>query len=624
MRTKIFIFGLSLLCVFIYSQQTRYLYYIEFANSANKPNIARKVGNSTVLNFNKKQFDVLGYIEAFSNFTTQSLKNTSLIEFKDYTSFNSFISFNKTDIVKYENLNIVDNNFLLENVPHNNIFPKKEDIQLNKKLLYTPNDYYLFPADTAHTHLDLINAREAWDYSKGDGVIVGISDNSFRLTHQEFENKISTLPGQTVVNYDPHGNTVAGLAGSKTDNNFGNSSIGFNNQLLVTDKYGYNNPTTNPVWATLNQLSLDGARIINMSWHNGLCSYVQTEQNAINEIYNRGTVLVAAAGNKTCGSTYAKVFPASYDNVIAVSGVGHYREIGESITTNVKDVHYGNYAIQEINLQNNEDVDIVAPAYDITALPYNSCDTCLGQVWGGTSIAAPIVSGSLSLLFSSNSCLSPIEAETILKLTAANIDQLPPNQIFAGLLGAGRLDAGKANKMAWQMNPANGGEILIENKNFTRWNFELLNSAEYIKIQNESFAGTSNVNFKAKKGITLATNTLLQPGTGKSHYLYVENIDTCSDFNTSNNSGAKTERKVTNVQLPKSNIKLYPNPSKDYINIHTEGEIHRIDIYDLSGKILKTSYSNSKVNIENLPKGNYLVKIQLMNENAETIKFTKN
>jgi hypothetical protein len=104
----------------------------------------------------------------------------------------------------------------------------------------------------------------------------------------------------------------------------------------------------------------------------------------------------------------------------------------------------------------------------------------------------------------------------------------------------------------------------------------------------------------------------------------VENIDTCSDFNTSNNSGAKTERKVTNVQLPKSNIKLYPNPSKDYINIHTEGEIHRIDIYDLSGKILKTSYSNSKVNIENLPKGNYLVKIQLMNENAETIKFTKN
>ncbi|MFP3835991.1 hypothetical protein, partial [Chryseobacterium sp. SIMBA_028] len=85
---------------------------------------------------------------------------------------------------------------------------------------------------------------------------------------------------------------------------------------------------------------------------------------------------------------------------------------------------------------------------------------------------SPIVSGALSLLFSSNTCLSPIEAETILKLTAANIDQIPQNQIFTGLLGAGRLDAGKANKMAWQMNSSNGGEVLIENKKFNRWNFE--------------------------------------------------------------------------------------------------------------------------------------------------------
>ena len=130
--------------------------------------------------------------------------------------------------------------------------------------------------------------------------------------------------------------------------------------------------------------------------------------------------------------------------------------------------------------------------------------------------------------------------------------------------------------------------------------------------------------FRAKKGIALDTNTLLSPGSGKSHYLYVENTDTCSYFNKSYDPAAVTNLKKTNIELPKSNIKLYPNPSKDYINIQTEQDVSRIDIYDMSGKILKTNYSANKMNIEDLPKGNYLVKIQLINNDIETIKFTKN
>lgn len=43
----------------------------------------------------------------------------------------------------------------------------------------------------------------------------------------------------------------------------------------------------------------------------------------------------------------------------------------------------------------------------------------------------------------------------------------------------------------------------------------------------------------------------------------------------------------------------------------------------MSGKIVETNYSADKINIENLPKGNYLIKIQLVNSETETIKFTK-
>lgn len=624
MKRTSYALGFLFLNVLCFSQHSKYLYYIEFKNPSNKPQTVKQHDKSKTLSFNNQNLEVIQYEEAFSNFSSQKLKNTSLIEFKNEKDYNDFMLSNKSEIIKSENIDIRNEDVLLQNI-HDTPFPLTGISQAPTPYLftYTPNDYYLHPEPIAHSHLDLINAREAWDYSKGDNVIVGISDTGFLLTHQEFTNKISTIPGQTVINDDVyhHGNFVAGLAGSKTDNNFGVSSIGFNNKLLVTDHYSYGS------WNWLKQLSQNGARIINMSWLSS-CSFIQTEQDAVNEIYNNGTALVAAAGNSSCGNTYAKVFPASYQNVIAVSGVGHYNDVGTSVTTNVKDVHYSNYAILENKLQNNEDVDIVAPAYDMEGLPYGYCDTCLGRVWIGTSLASPIVSGTLSLLFSSNGCLSPIEAETILKLTAANIDQIPQNQIFTGLLGAGRVDAGKANKMAWQMNSSNGGEVLIENKKFNRWNFELLNSAESIKIQNQSFTQNANVIFKAKKSITLDAGTLFKPNSGKSHYLYVEDINTCAPFNRVANS-FNAEKKSSNEDVLKQqkivneDISIYPIPTKNKIFIKSKKDLinSKIKVFDINNRLVlqknveSTNENTFSIDLSSLLKGVYFLEVSNSNLN---------
>lgn len=620
MKTKNYFFGFLFLNALCYSQQTKFLYYIEFKNSNNKPQIIRQdYEQSKVISYNNQRIEVIQYYEAFSDFSSQKLRNTSFVEFKNEKNYTDFIFIHKNEIVKSEKIDIRNEDILLNNILIKNTTLKDTNIK-NSLYLYTPNDYYLHSEPIAHSHLDLINAREAWDYSKGENITVGISDSGFLLTHQEFANKISTIPGQTVVNdnIEHHGNVVAGLAGSKTDNNFGVSSIGFNNQLIVTDKYSSGS------WNWLKQLSQNGARIINMSWLSS-CSFIQTEQDAINEIYNNGTVLVAAAGNSSCGNTYAKVFPASYQNVIAVSGVGHYNDIGGPITTNVKDVHYSNYAILQNSLQNNEDVDIVAPSYDMEGLPYGSCDTCIGRVWIGTSLASPIISGTLSLLFSSNNCLSPIEAETILKLTAANIDKIPLNQPFEGLLGAGRVDAGKANKMAWQMNSSNGGELLIENKKFNRWNFELLNSAESIKITNQSFTQNANVVFKAKKRITLDVNTVLEPGIGKSHYLYVDNTDTCSNFlPTSRKSIDMHKNVVKNIsELVNEDISIYPIPAKNKIFIKSKKDLmkSKITIFDMNNRLVLQKNVNStddntfSIDLSILSKGVYFIEVSNSNLN---------
>ncbi|NRA11247.1 MAG: gliding motility-associated C-terminal domain-containing protein, partial [Crocinitomicaceae bacterium] len=78
---------------------------------------------------------------------------------------------------------------------------------------------------------------------------------------------------------------------------------------------------------------------------------------------------------------------------------------------------------------------ICAPGYDV-ALTVSPGWYLTGN---GTSFAAPYVTGAIGLMLSLNPCLTPDEAEEILKVTADAIDALNPNYI--GGLGAGRLNA---------------------------------------------------------------------------------------------------------------------------------------------------------------------------------------
>ena len=184
--------------------------------------------------------------------------------------------------------------------------------------------------------------------------------------------------------------------------------------------------------------SYAGARVVNLSWTSG-CDYNIYQQEAMDEVYNNGTFIVAAAGNgSTCSGPETLVYPSAYDNVFSVTSIGpydnHEQIIGDPNTTH----------------QHNATVDLSAPGYDvpITAAPG----------WyltgGGTSYAAPLVTGTVGLMLCANPCLENQEIEDILKLSSVDIDALNPS--YAGLIGAGRLDAGAAVTMAFN-SPTNTG-----------------------------------------------------------------------------------------------------------------------------------------------------------------------
>jgi subtilisin family serine protease len=282
-------------------------------------------------------------------------------------------------------------------------------------LVEVPNDYSL--AIQNDYALDLIQAINAWGITKGkQEVVVGISDSNYDLNHEEFQGKlVHAQPHMSHTNIT-HGTAVASLAAGATNNSKGKSAIGYNSMLTLHDM------SYNSLLAAKNK----GAKVINLSWASS-CSFISYHQQVINEVIEGGVTIVAAAGNgSTCGGPTNLVYPAAYDGVIAVSSIGpnynHERTIGNPSTTH----------------QHNASVDLCAPGYDVAlALPNNTYGYS-----SGTSFAAPMVAGTVALMYAVNDRLNHCEVEHLLKSTALNIDSL--NENYAGMLGAGALNAFKA------------------------------------------------------------------------------------------------------------------------------------------------------------------------------------
>ena len=288
--------------------------------------------------------------------------------------------------------------------------------------LMLPDDYSIaFSDDYA---LNLINAQGAWDVTTGDSsIVIAISDQNFYVEHEELTGKIHYYD-TTNTDSGIHGTAVAVTAAGNTNNSIGKSSIGYNSELALY-RMSYDD---------ILLAAYSGYRVINVSWTSG-CSPNAYIQDVIDEVYENGSIVVAAAGNgSTCGGANNLVYPAACNHVIAVTSIGS-GDNHELYTGDTNSTH-----------QHNSDVDISAPGYlvPLTVMPNYYL------VGNGSSFAAPFVSGTIALMLSVDSCLSFEDVETILYTTAVDIDALNPQ--YAGLIGHGGLNAAAAVTLANTFN----------------------------------------------------------------------------------------------------------------------------------------------------------------------------
>lgn len=313
------------------------------------------------------------------------------------------------------------------------------------ELLYVPDD----PMNLTHQYwLDNISAYDAWNIHQGDtNTVIGIVDTGIDISHEDLIYNIAynwnDLPNgndddndgyidnfrgwdfgdnnnnpQAEVSF--HGSWVSGIAAATTDNGLGISGVGFKCRLLPI-KVMNSDGVINTAYQGVVYAADQGAKVINCSWGN--TTYQQMAQDVINYVtYNRDALVIGACGNSNSELIF---YPASYENVISVAA------------TNIDDERW---SPENTNTTGGSSY---SPMVDISAPGTMMRTTGNGDyflTYGGTSFAAPVVAGGAALLRSYYPELSALQIGELLKAGTDNIDTIPFNTNYAGMLGTGRLN----------------------------------------------------------------------------------------------------------------------------------------------------------------------------------------
>lgn len=467
----------------------------------------------------------------FSKYTISEFKKTYKNANKENLKKTFFVVVNDKNLLEY----------LL--IKTSNVFEFGELIKEEDKKIFEPNDYGLTSTiaknkglDVNLDYFDFVGAPQAWYYTTGSkDIIIGLSDGQVEITDKDFSDKTTVIKESSKSK--GHGSGVASIAAGQGDNGYGVPGICYDCSIYATDYYDYK------TLKQLLELSEKGVKIINCSW--AITKNYQTAQDAIDEMFDNGTIIVSAAGNRDWHKSKGKVlyYPSSYKNVISVSSVMHrYNTLEDNILISKKGNPYAanikNYVGRTIGFKDNDvtkkdhiwpvsittlntEVDILAPSVDLFRYSQFAFYGKEMYTLEATSSTAPFVSGTIGLMLSLNPCLPIDEVESILKFASTNIDHIQANKPYKGHYGAGSLHTGRAVKMVYDLY-TDTETATIENQKFSRWDFKLTSLSKKVLIKNQQFTEDATFELKAKNRIVIEENTILKPNENGSIILKID------------------------------------------------------------------------------------------------------
>lgn len=312
---------------------------------------------------------------------------------------------------------------------HDDIY---DDDEIVENVYHNPGEdmWYSWDDPTGGNNIDddgngKLNDWKGWNYCNHVGPVLLEEDNN--VTPE--------------VSWAYHGTAVSGVIAARTNNDYGIAGIAGGDHsdndnpddnisgikilpIKIIDwkwnpifEYWELVSSTGSIAAAIDYTVAMGADIINLSL--GLPN-TNAVKVAIENAYNSGVLLVAAAGNE--GEDDWIAYPAKDLNVVAVGATDMNDEA----------------AIFPIGASNHGDeLELTAPGVDIDGLNDDGIES---YMWG-TSFSSPMVCATAALMLSVNPGLSNNDIRNILKTTAEKVGSNPYDQNgWNKYLGYGRIN----------------------------------------------------------------------------------------------------------------------------------------------------------------------------------------
>ena len=545
--------------------------------------------------------------------------NHILIEGEDYVSGEIIVKYKpgfsgngneiigKNEIIIYEyldkplgNINLISDELQVLSFEDGNILKVIESYNKLPEIEYAEPNYLMkmnvAPDDTNYSlkyGLKNINLEEAWNISTGNSsIVISIIDTGVDWNHPDLIDNIwnntdencdadvdadgngynGDCRGYDFVNvssgcsssddcsdednnpmdYNGHGTHTAGIAAATSNNSEGTTGACWNCQIMPV-RAGYEDTSGDGALAVadiiqaLRYSSDNDATIISMSFGG---SYSVSMQEAINYSYDNGTILVASAGND---GTNTKQYPCGYDNVICVSALN-------SDNTSASYSNYGDW------------IKLAAPGTSIWSTYFDDRYVSLS----GTSMAAPMIAGSIGILKQIFSDKNQTEIRDSLNATGSFVDFNSTVNITMINVYASILDLDDRNPNITLISPSDNVVNLTRNQTFSCsasdwqlknitleiWNLTQLyynDSKDVSGIINETSFNVSNIAYGSYKWNCKAYDNQTNYGYATNNFsISIGNITT-SLISPGNNTNKKTNEILFNCSTQTETLKELSN-----------------------------------------------------------------